>query len=570
MLTKNSVRLLLGALCLTLPSLSMAEAPIYLWDNEEGFINGLNCEIEASDQNPFMASQFYSSKGEKKDTENLRNSKGVMQSHLVNHSLVKVIDENRGRNTKPVEVIGVNKRTEAKKNRWFSERGDKGYLHSNSLRPIEDFVFSVTTNEKEVEKVASENEAFRSGEEMFLRAASGASYFRATCDNTKEREYILFRAYQKGHGDSAIFYAGVSAEETSLFSNLNTYGKVESMSFLSEVGQEAPLAVIEPNSLVVTAPPSLEEELEASNDALEAIASEIVAEKEESGLSSSLKPKSRPKNLPIPTPRPKVSLQHIVCTSGSTLNVRDENLDDVLFKAKIGERIALFQSFGEETDLEEVINGKKYVFKKVEFKERESSDERVGYIAESFIKTEGDCPALKDIPSLRLNPPTTISGLKDEKCCDFPTAAKPTHSYTSGMRRFRAGRSGGRLHAACDLYRYKNEPARSVAPGKVIRDMYKFYQGTYAVEVRHAGGFVVRYGELTGKRFVRGGQSVKMGQRLGNIGVVNSGCCRPMLHFELYSGSKRGSLSTGSGRYRRRSDLMDPTPYLLKWQDKVF
>lgn len=35
-----------------------------------------------------------------------------------------------------------------------------------------------------------------------------------------------------------------------------------------------------------------------------------------------------------------------------------------------------------------------------------------------------------------------------------------------------------------------------------------------------------------------------------------------MLHFEMYKGTLNGELTTGTGPYRRRSDLMDPTPFL--------
>ena len=46
-----------------------------------------------------------------------------------------------------------------------------------------------------------------------------------------------------------------------------------------------------------------------------------------------------------------------------------------------------------------------------------------------------------------------------------------------------------------------------------------------------------------------------------------------MLHFELYSGEKTGSLTDRSSKatkYQRRRDLMNPTPYLLKWEDGKF
>ncbi len=266
----------------------------------------------------------------------------------------------------------------------------------------------------------------------------------------------------------------------------------------------------------------------------------------------------------------KPSLQKIICIGTSNLNVRDDSLDKVLFQAKLGEEVKVFQDWDGDV-IRKVINGTEYTFNKVEFTGREESDQKVGYVAASFIKAEGDCRYIKEGQVVR-NADTQITGINDSRCCDFPTMKEPTHSYTSGMRRFNAGRSGGRLHAACDLYRYINEPIKSVAPGKVLMNLYAFYQGTYALEVRHSGGFVVRYGELTGYKAsgVKKNANVKMGQRLGKIGKVNSNCCRPMLHFELYSGSKSGSLSTGKGKYQRRTDLMNPTPYLNKWKDEVF
>ncbi|HRO67587.1 MAG TPA: hypothetical protein PL182_08490, partial [Pseudobdellovibrionaceae bacterium] len=91
-------------------------------------------------------------------------------------------------------------------------------------------------------------------------------------------------------------------------------------------------------------------------------------------------------------------------------------------------------------------------------------------------------------------------------------------------------------------------------------------------EVQHPGGFIVRYGEVTGKKASNAGagKSVKTGQTLGYIGTVNSKCCKPMLHFELYAGTKKGSLSTRGNKFQRRSDLMDPTKHLRKWEKMEF
>lgn len=102
----------------------------------------------------------------------------------------------------------------------------------------------------------------------------------------------------------------------------------------------------------------------------------------------------------------------------------------------------------------------------------------------------------------------------------------------------------------------------AVADGEVIRNPYYFYSGTYALEVRHTGGFVVRYGEIsTAAQGVSAGSSVARGQVIAFVGKLESGSS--MLHFEMYAGTASGSLTVrGNPPYQRRSDLLDPTPYL--------
>lgn len=85
--------------------------------------------------------------------------------------------------------------------------------------------------------------------------------------------------------------------------------------------------------------------------------------------------------------------------------------------------------------------------------------------------------------------------------------------------------------------------------------------------------FIARYGEILGSapKGIAKGKNVVAGQTVGWIGKVNSGCCTPMLHFELYKGTSRGPLS----RYRsppfdRRPDVMDPTELLRKWEKTQF
>lgn len=56
-----------------------------------------------------------------------------------------------------------------------------------------------------------------------------------------------------------------------------------------------------------------------------------------------------------------------------------------------------------------------------------------------------------------------------------------------------------------------------------------------------------------------------MGQVLGTIGDM--GLKNSMLHFEMYSNKAFGPLTNKSNMpYQRRSDLIDPTPYLNQWK----
>lgn len=259
--------------------------------------------------------------------------------------------------------------------------------------------------------------------------------------------------------------------------------------------------------------------------------------------------------------------QTIVCTDSGSVRVRGQDLKTVMFSATQFEAVSLWTgSNGSAKPVQ--IDGKTYELIPVVFPERRNA---TGWIPREFVKEKAQCEPFNKAPAdVRAQQAT---GINSGTCCVFPTIKRPTHSYLSGMRRFRAGRSKGRrLHAACDLYRVHGEAAVAVAPGKVIRNKYYFYQGTYALEVKHTGGFVVRYGEITGKSVsgVSGGKPIKAGQTIGYIGTVNSGCCRPMLHFEMYSGKKSGALSVRGNSFQRRSDLVDPTRDLRKWEQAKF
>jgi len=145
----------------------------------------------------------------------------------------------------------------------------------------------------------------------------------------------------------------------------------------------------------------------------------------------------------------------------------------------------------------------------------------------------------------------------------FPLKSRPALSYKTDIRRFGANRDhGARLHAGCDLYAGVGTEILAMKDGTVILDAYPFYLGTKALEVNH-GDFVVRYGEiLNAATGVHKNAQVKRGQVIAYVGKLQ-GLTNSMLHFEMYSGKGAGPLTNTSVKpYKRRSDLLDPTPYL--------
>jgi hypothetical protein len=148
----------------------------------------------------------------------------------------------------------------------------------------------------------------------------------------------------------------------------------------------------------------------------------------------------------------------------------------------------------------------------------------------------------------------------------FPLAVLPKQSWHSGGCNFGAPR-GARLHAGCDLKEPKGTQIYAIADGILVQPPYHFYEGTHALEVQH-GPYLVRYGEILAHSYT-GGKTVKKGEPICKIGMLNSKNHKQMLHFEMYSnGASRRSLS-GGGPYKRRSDLMNPTKLLDEWAKKL-
>lgn len=263
-------------------------------------------------------------------------------------------------------------------------------------------------------------------------------------------------------------------------------------------------------------------------------------------------------------------LSQVVCTTAGTIEVLASDLVTRLFVAGPLENVRPVQSFGVDKK-SKVRNGRNVTFVKVQFPKRKENA-NLGWIDSTLVKAQSKCALAgadrkgSDSPP----PPQRISG----EWGQFPLLSRPTQSYHEGMRRFRAGRSKGRrLHAACDLYRPEGERVVAVSSGEVIRSRYYFYTGVYALEVRHDNGYVVRYGEVLAKApaGTSSGDRIKAGQTLGYVGWIGNPNISPMLHFELYSGNVKGALTQlKRAGFQRRSDLLDPTNHLIKWEQAKF
>jgi hypothetical protein len=144
----------------------------------------------------------------------------------------------------------------------------------------------------------------------------------------------------------------------------------------------------------------------------------------------------------------------------------------------------------------------------------------------------------------------------------FPLRKRPDLSYhKDGNKRFFGADRNGRKHAGCDLIADPGTEILAMADGKVIQGPYPFTDIVFALEVKHANGMVVRYGEIAQRipPGIRVGTSVSQGQVIAYVGRFRKG--GSMLHLEMYAGTEEGSLS-GGGEYKRRSDLIDPTDIL--------
>ena len=155
----------------------------------------------------------------------------------------------------------------------------------------------------------------------------------------------------------------------------------------------------------------------------------------------------------------------------------------------------------------------------------------------------------------------------------FPLAFIPKENYKSSRLGFLAERPAiapGVLHGACDLIAPVGTDVFAVDSGTVL-STYFFYEigitSVHAIEIQHKF-FTIRYGEVDKKSIlVKAGQQVEKGQPIAKVGKIGQGS---MLHFEIYSGAATGPLTIrGKHPFNRRSDLMDPAPFLDVWRGNL-
>jgi murein DD-endopeptidase MepM/ murein hydrolase activator NlpD len=108
-----------------------------------------------------------------------------------------------------------------------------------------------------------------------------------------------------------------------------------------------------------------------------------------------------------------------------------------------------------------------------------------------------------------------------------------------------------RRHQGTDYAANSGTPVRAIGEGVVIFAGRKGGYGN-AIDIRHANGFVSRYGHLRGfARGVRAGTRVGIGQTIGYVGMTGL-ATGPHLHFEILVGgvqrNPRTALASKSGK----------------------
>ena len=153
----------------------------------------------------------------------------------------------------------------------------------------------------------------------------------------------------------------------------------------------------------------------------------------------------------------------------------------------------------------------------------------------------------------------------------FPLKIKVNSYKTNYSCRFGAPRDGGRRHGGVDLAAAVGTDVFAVGDGVVIEAAGGFDKyGTSVISIEHGDFYdedycIVRYGE-GGMPMVRVGDAVSQGDLIAKVGKQPGGT---QLHLEMYDGTDSGKfLQPNNLPYKRRSDIIDPTPFMDSWPTK--
>ncbi len=166
---------------------------------------------------------------------------------------------------------------------------------------------------------------------------------------------------------------------------------------------------------------------------------------------------------------------------------------------------------------------------------------------------------------------------------NFPLPVAAQFNYYTDSARFGAGRGGGRMHAATDLYSYTRGSSRSnntwgriiraVDDGKVvsIAGYGGIRGGTQRITVQSKFGYTWNYAEV-GRVQVRLNQWIKKGNHLATARKYANGTSYPaMLHLEKYNAkitNPRGGRQ--NNRYKRNSSITNPSCHVEYMENKKF
>ncbi|HEY8270450.1 MAG TPA: M23 family metallopeptidase [Pseudobdellovibrionaceae bacterium] len=525
------VMALASAFAIFIPQSLFASVPShFLWSDSKGLMTvEATCQLRHEEQNPFFISQKPNSQlNDYSKLKGLGFFGGWVSGKLLDRSLITAKEAPNAADDSQIRVLSVAKNATRPDVLHISEAGDEGYLAKESLQDIGNFVIEI----KDAPAFLNLKSPFRIQKSFWQAATEDEKFLAFTCgDIAAPVRYFLFEVYDLAHLDP-VAQVGVNLAETKIWDSINVYTPEEANQVVKEEAEHTPPAPQPPTEVPL---PSPQPPSEGQED----------------------------------TPILEGELEYVICTEDKTTGIFAQDLKTKIFSANQFETVIPSQSWDEK---------RKTTHVEVQFPAREEMP-RSGWIPRDLVQLRAECiPLKKTAPSDEDAPVddslTTLDPRVSRKdCCKFPTTQRSSQPYTSGILQFRAKRNKGkRRHAGCDLYRSKGEAAVAVASGTVLRGLYYFYQGVFAIEVKHPK-FIARYGEVLGKYGpgVAKGKNVVAGQELGYIGKVNSGCCAPMLHFEMYKGSAHGPLTRHRvPPYDRRSDVMNPTDFLKQWEKVQF